>query len=269
MWTKFSFKRRSCSQKTRILNSETSVLSNVIDHHRGKREREELRSTSKNIFHTKPAIKLATYSSMMEKLPIEIPTPNSKIFTVYNWYLQPENSHHLQRTGISVSELQPDINVHEVIYADINAHDTAWDQTANLNARGEYLVNAAMDMNRIFHNDQEQPIRQDPATGTFFSPDVTVVHATFRDIYDLKPHDTLSSAHHPILITIHFQTEKLRGERFVWDWKKGDLAVFKPAVDEQLRGSGLRYGESFTRMYRSSCKAVIASAKEHIGMKAV
>ena len=84
----------------------------------------------------------ATNSSAIEKLTIEIPTPNSQTLTVSNWYLPPENSHYLQRTGISLSELQPDTKIHEVICTDVNAHDTARDQTASPKARGEYLVNA-------------------------------------------------------------------------------------------------------------------------------
>ena len=69
--------------------------------------------------------------------------------------------------------------VHEVICADVSAHDTAWDQTANPNARGEYVVITAMDVNRTFLNDPDQPTRQDPATDPFPSPDVTIIHAAF------------------------------------------------------------------------------------------
>ena len=151
----------------------------------------------------------ATNSSAMEKLSIEIPTPNSHTFTVSNWYLPPENAHYLQRT---VSELQPDTKVHEVICADVNAYDTTWDQTVNSNARGEYPVNAVMDANSTFLNDPEQYTRQNPATDAFSSPDVTIVHAAFGDRYDLERLDTLSSDHRPILITIHHPTEKEKGE---------------------------------------------------------
>ena len=115
-------------------------------------------------------------SCAMDKQTIDIPTPNSQTFTVSNWHLPPENSHYLQRSGISLSELQPNANVHVVIYADVNAHDTAWDQTANTNTRGEYLLIAAMDANCTFLNNPEQPTRQDPATGAFTSSDVTIVH---------------------------------------------------------------------------------------------
>ena len=120
----------------------------------------------------------ATNSSAMEKLTIEIPTPNSQMFTASNWYLLPENSHYLQRMGNSLLEFQPDTKVHEVIGADVNAHETAWDQTANPNARGEYPVNADMDANSIFINDPEQPTRKDPAMGAF-SPDGMIVHEAF------------------------------------------------------------------------------------------
>ena len=179
----------------------------------------------------------ANNSSTMEKLTIEIPTPNSQKFTVSSWYLPPENSHYLQRTGITLSELQPDTKVHEEICADVNVNDTAWDKTANSNARGEYLANAAMGKNNTFLNDPEQPTRQDPATGDFSSPDVMIVHAAFRDRYDWEQLDTLSSDHCPILITIHVPTEELKGvNRHVWDWKKGDLAAFTTAVDGELRG---------------------------------
>ena len=93
----------------------------------------------------------------MEKLTIEIPTLNSHTFTVSNSYLPPENSYYLQRASISLSELQPDTNMHEVIFADVEAHDTAWDQIANPNARGVYLVNAAMDASGTFLKDPSSP----------------------------------------------------------------------------------------------------------------
>ena len=112
----------------------------------------------------------ANNSSAMEKLRIDIPTPNSQTFTISNWYLPPENSHYLQRNGISLLKLQPVTKVHEVICTYINIHDTAWVQTANPNARGKYLVSAVVDVNRT---------RQDAAMGDFSSPDVTIVHAAF------------------------------------------------------------------------------------------
>ena len=135
----------------------------------------------------------------MEKQTFENPIPNSQTFVVSNWYLPPVNSHDLHRNGISLSELQPDTKVHEVICADVDAYDTAWDQTANPNARVEYFVCAAMDANSTFLNDPEQPTRQDPTTRTFSSSDVTIVHSAFRDRYDWEPLDILSLDHRPIL----------------------------------------------------------------------
>ena len=152
----------------------------------------------------------AINSNAIEKLTIEIPTETNQTFTVSNWYLPPEKSHHLQWTDISFSELQPDIILHEVICADDNAHDFAWDQITNPNARGEYLSSAAMDANCTFFNDPELPTRQDQATGGF-SSDVPIVHAALRDTCDLESFDTLSPDHWPILITLHLSTEKLRG----------------------------------------------------------
>ena len=109
----------------------------------------------RNIFPTKSV----TNTNAMEKLTTEILPQNSKTLTVSNWHLQLENSHYLQRTGILLSELHPNTKIHEVTFADVNAHDTAWDQTANPNARGEYLVNAVMDENSTFLNDPEQTTR--------------------------------------------------------------------------------------------------------------
>ena len=124
----------------------------------------------------------ATNLSAIEKLTIEIPSPNSQMFNISNWYHQKENSHYLQRTGNSFSELQPDTKLNEVTFADVNAHYPTWDQTAKLNARVKYLVNAAMDVNSTFLNDP--PTRQDPATAAFSSPDATIDHTAIRDRYD-------------------------------------------------------------------------------------
>ena len=189
----------------------TQGISNALCHRRDRTSEKGLRSwscckvDSHKIRHPQ-----STNSSAIEILSIEIPTPNSQTFTVSNWYFQPENIHYLQRTGISLSELQPDTKVRGVICADVNAHGTAWDQTASPNARAEYLVNSGMDVNSTKFNDPEQPTRQNPATGALSSPDATIVHAAFRDFYDWKPLDTLSSDHRQILIRIHLPTEKLR-----------------------------------------------------------
>ena len=85
--------------------------------------------------------------------------------------------------------------LHEVICTDINTHDTAWDQTANHNARDKYFVDAHMDANSTFLNHPVQPTRQDPATDVFSSPDATIIHDAFRDRYDWEPLDTLSADH--------------------------------------------------------------------------
>ena len=118
----------------------------------------------------------AKNSGAMEKLALEIPTPNSHTLTIANWLLPPMNSHHLQRTGMSLSELQPGT---KVTCTYLNVHYAICDQTANSNARGKYLENAVMDASSTFLNDREQPTRQDPVTGAFSSPDGTIAHAAF------------------------------------------------------------------------------------------
>ena len=124
-----------------------------------------------------------------------------------------------------------------------------------------------MDAKRTFLNELEQTTRQDPSTGALSSPDITIVHAAYKNRCYCEPLDILSSDHRPILIVIHLPTEKVSGEkRFVLDWKKGDLAAFASAA-EQLRRSGLTDGESLTEMYRSFCKVVLAAARKHIGLK--
>ena len=47
------------------------------------------------------------------------------------------------------------------------------------------------------------------------------------------------------------------------------MAASTTVVDEKLRGSGLRDGESFTQMYPSFCNTVLAAGRKHIGLKAV
>ena len=114
MWTWFAFKRRICSQRTRLLNSESSVLFDVIDQCRRTLEGGGL------IIYIRKQHKIsypqATNSSAMGKLTIEIPTPNSQ-----TWYL---HTHYLQRMGIPLSVLQPDIKVHEVVVAVSLSHQS-------------------------------------------------------------------------------------------------------------------------------------------------
>ena len=71
-----------------------------------------------------------------------------------------------------------------MICADVNAHDTAWNQTANPNTRDGYLVDVAINVDSTFLSDPDQPTRQDSVMDVFSSPDVMFVHAAFRDRYD-------------------------------------------------------------------------------------
>ena len=126
-----------CIQRAKLLNSETSVLSDVIDQCRGIKRGRPYDLHPKQIPYENSHPQASNLGTM-EILTIEIPAPCSQMFTVFNWYLPLENSHYLQRTGILLSELQPDTKVHEVICTDVNAHDTIWDQTANPNAFQSY-----------------------------------------------------------------------------------------------------------------------------------
>ena len=109
-----------------------------------------------------------------------------------------------------MSELQSDTKVHEVICADVNAHDTARDKTANPNARGEYLVNAVVDANSTFLNEPEQTTRQDLAFYLFLMLRSSMLPFETDMIGNrLKPH------HQTIVLA----------QRLVKDWKKGDLAM--------------------------------------------
>ena len=154
--------------------------------------------------------------SALEKL-VEIPTPQMQTVTISNWYLPPKNSHYLQKTGFDLNDLKVDLKLHEVICADLNALDQVWDQIANPDERDHHHAETVMNANKTFLNDSN-PTRQDPATGSFFSPDVTVVHAALRDKYDWQPIYSLSSDHHPIILTLHLSAEKMTGtKRLVWD----------------------------------------------------
>ena len=122
MWTLCASNRQRCSQRTRLLISKTSVLSDMIDQFKGNNHFDQ---------HSK------THS--LQSQPItgkqlkhdgeaghQDSTPNSHMFIICNWYLLPENSHYLQRIDISFSGFQPENKEHEMTCADVNAHETAW-----------------------------------------------------------------------------------------------------------------------------------------------
>ena len=108
--------------------------------------------------------------------------------------------------------MQPVTNVLEVVCADVGAHAIAKEKTANLSARDEYLVSSDMHANRTFHNDTEQPTRQDTARLHISSHHGTNVYAALRCRYDWLSYDVLSSDHCLIVIAILFPTMKLSGD---------------------------------------------------------
>ena len=98
-----------------------------------------------------------------------------------------------------------------------------------------------MDVNSTFLNDPEHPTRQHLATDPFLSPDVTIIHAACKEKNYWERLDILLSDHHH---NPPSNREAEGGKRLLWDCKKWDLATFTTADDEQLRGSGLRDGNS-------------------------
>ena len=115
------------------------------------------------------------------------------------------------------NDFQVDLKLHGVLCADLNAHDQVWDQIVNADERGYHLAEAVMDANGIFSKDSNQT-HQDPATGFFSIPDVTVVYAVLRNKYDWQLIDSLSCDDRPIIITLHLSAKKMTGtERLVWD----------------------------------------------------
>lgn len=74
------------------------------------------------------------------------------------------------------------------------------------------LAEKVLDANGFFLND-EQPTRQDPATGSFSSPDITVAHETLMNKCDWTPCDFLASDHRPILITLDLPNERIKCQK--------------------------------------------------------
>ena len=155
----------------------------------------------------------------LERLSIQIPISNQQTVTISNWYLPQENSHFLQRFGISMSVFQPEIQKNEIICADLNAHNEIWNKHAHSDDKGAQLAKAIMDAEGGFLNDAELATRQDPAFGGFSSPDVTIVHNGIHHHCDWTPLDSLSSNHRPILTTLHLPSQQRKGpKRLVWNW---------------------------------------------------
>ena len=68
---------------------------------------------------------------------------------------------------------------------------------------------------------------------------------------------------------VHLPTLQLKGpKRLVWDWKKGDHQTFTADLDGRLSAIDDDQHNT-TTSYNALCKAILAAAKGHIGLKAV
>ena len=78
------------------------------------------------------------------------------------------------------------------------------------------------------------PTRQDPSTGGFSTPDVTIVHESLQELCDWSPCEFISSDHITITITLNLQAEQPKGHKqLVWDCKKGNHSAFIIEVEGQ------------------------------------
>ena len=157
-------------------------------------------------------------------------TRTTKKILVNNWYLPLKTSNFLQRVGFSDSEFHTELQQ----CADLNAHNILWDPVARPTERGEFIGKAMLDANGAFLN-TGAPTHQEPSTGGFSTPDVTIVNRSLQELHDLSLYESLSSDHIPITITVNLPDEQLKGrKRLVWDWKKGNLSALTNKVEDQI-----------------------------------
>ena len=96
-------------------------------------------------------------------------------------YISPETSNFLRRVGFSDSEFQTELQQLENNRADLIADEPLWDLTAKPTVRGEFFGKKMLDANGAFLN-TGAPTNQDPSTGIFSNPDVTVVHESLNEL---------------------------------------------------------------------------------------
>ena len=126
-----------------------------------------------------------------------------------------------------------------------------------------------MDAEGGFFNDAELATSQDPASGGFSSPDVTIVHNGIHHHCDWTPLDSLSSDHRPILTTLHLPSQQRKGpKRLVWNWKKGNISAYTADLEKRLSQNSSDENASITSAYESFCTVIFTTAKSHIGLKA-
>ena len=205
----------------------------------------------------------------LESQRVEIPLLEEEPLRITNAYLPPQNSPYLHRMGFEEREIQMEVSIKDVICADLNAHDPLWDTRANPTGRGQLLSETILDTNAAVLN-TDCFTRQDPATGTLSSPDLTIVHETVADQCTWQPLDRLSSDHRPLLITLDLQSMQTMGsKRLVWDWKSGDLQAFTRALDDKVTGWEEDCQQKVAPLTKSLCDAILTTAYAHIGLKAV
>ena len=178
----------ACSQESKLLpKDKTTEIPQHRAVHRGGQIHGETRGGCLTIYVHATLAFSAIYpasgmSNVLEKLSVVIPLPGQQIFPVNNWYLLPETTNFPQRADFS--DLKHNSN------ADFNVHDPLLDPVARPTERGEFIGEKMLDANGAFLN-TGAPTRQDPSTGSFSSPDVTVVHKSIQELCYLSPCDSI------------------------------------------------------------------------------
>ena len=97
----------------------------------------------------------------------------------------------------------------EITSADLNAHDPLQDPVARPTERGEIFSETMLDTNDAILN-TGAPTCQYPSIGSFYTPDVTIVHGSLQEMFKWLLCDYLSSDHRPISIILSFTNQGMK-----------------------------------------------------------
>ena len=115
-----------------------------------------------------------------------------------------------------------------------------------LDAEGDFLNTGA-------------PRRQDPSTGFFSTPNVTIIHKSLQELCDWLPCDSLSSDHRPITITLNLSDEQLKEQN---DWSGIERkAIFQPSPT-RLKARYLRSARTKKRRWTKCMRAILLKAAQ-------
>ena len=204
---------------------------------------------------------------------IEIPTKDDERLRITNLYVPPVRTNASRGTitqaGDPFDASKWPAHSDDLILGDINAHSSLWDDNwdGQPDARGKIIEEWMANTNMAFLNDGS-PTHTNRTTGKRTAPDMAFAHPSMLDKMSWEVRNDFSSDHLPIIISYDDTMPMINDKpTYKWNLKKARWDDFTSEVDRLI--PKIYPATSLNKLEKKLRKAIIKSAKKHVGKKKI